>query len=188
MVARDVELIIVTDPSNMAWLTGYDGWSFYTHQAVLLGLEGEPVWWGRGMDALGAKRTVFMSHENIVGYDDTYVQNPDKHPMETLAVLIGARGWSSARTGVERDNYYFSAAAYQTLVEHLPHSACSALPGEMADATMTAIAMAMPPIAPRDEGRARPSVLQLRYHALRAGCTTPPRHPMRTTRSRRSTS
>ena len=60
MAAKGLDLIIVSDPSNMAWLTGYDGWSFYVHQAVLLGLEGEPVWWGRGMDAQGAKRTVFM--------------------------------------------------------------------------------------------------------------------------------
>jgi ectoine hydrolase len=48
-------------------------------------MEGEPVWWGRGMDALGARRTVTMADENIVGYDDIYVQNPEMHPMETLA-------------------------------------------------------------------------------------------------------
>ena len=38
MIEKGLDLIIVSDPSNMAWLTGYDGWSFYTHQAVLLGL------------------------------------------------------------------------------------------------------------------------------------------------------
>ncbi len=31
MAARDIELVIVSDPSNMCWLTGYDGWSFYVH-------------------------------------------------------------------------------------------------------------------------------------------------------------
>jgi ectoine hydrolase len=115
MEARGLDLIIVSDPSNMAWLTGYDGWSFYTHQAVLLALDGEPVWWGRGMDAQGARRTVFMAHDNIVGYEDTYVQNPLKHPMEDLARTIAARGWDSGRIGVEMDNYWFSAAANQTL-------------------------------------------------------------------------
>ena len=120
MEQRGLALIIVSDPSNMAWLTGYDGWSFYTHQAVLLGLDGEPVWWRHVMDALGAKRTVTMSHDNIVGYDDTYVQNPDKHPMETLAALIKERGWEKAGMGVELDNYYFSAAAYITLTAALP--------------------------------------------------------------------
>ena len=119
MVAAKVDVIVVTDPSNMAWLTGYDGWSFYTHQAVILSMEGDPIWWGRGMDALGAKRTVFMQHENIVGYDDTYVQNPAKHPHETLAALIKEKGWAKAIIGVELDNYYFSAAANQTLTNNL---------------------------------------------------------------------
>ena len=31
---RGSSCLIVTDPSNMHWLTGYDGWSFYVHQAV----------------------------------------------------------------------------------------------------------------------------------------------------------
>ncbi len=122
MEQRGVELIIVTDPSNMSWLTGYDGWSFYTHQSVLLGLHGEPVWWGRGMDSLGARRTVTMQHDNIIGYDDSYVQNPAKHPMETLASLITQRGWSMARIGVELDNYYYSAAAHATLQAGLPQA------------------------------------------------------------------
>ena len=45
MAARGIELMIVTDPSNMAWLTGYDGWSFYVHQCVLLAEDGAPVWY-----------------------------------------------------------------------------------------------------------------------------------------------
>ena len=60
MTERGIDLLIVTDPSNMAWLTGYDGWSFYVHQCVLLGMEGLPVWYGRAQDANGARRTVFM--------------------------------------------------------------------------------------------------------------------------------
>ena len=119
MVEKGLDLIIVSDPSNMAWLTGYDGWSFYVHQGVLVGLEGEPIWWGRAMDAQGARRTVFMKPDNIVGYDDTYVQNPLKHPMEQLSQVITSRGWAKARIGVEMDNYWFSAAASETLRSHL---------------------------------------------------------------------
>lgn len=115
MARRGLDTLIVSDPSNMAWLTGYDGWSFYVHQAVVLGAEGDPVWWGRAMDALGAKRTVFMGDDHIVGYDDTYVQNPDKHPMETLARLLKDRRLDAGRIGVEMDNYYYSAAAHAAL-------------------------------------------------------------------------
>ena len=120
MAVRGIELLVVSDPSNMAWLTGYDGWSFYTYQAVLIPMEGEPVWWGRGIDSLGAKRTVIMDEDNIVGYDDTYVQNPQKHPMSNLALLIHQRGWGGGPIGVEMDNYYYSALAHQHLQKGMP--------------------------------------------------------------------
>jgi ectoine hydrolase len=123
MADRGVELLIVSDPSNIAWLTGYDGWSFYVHQAVLLALDGEPVWWGRGMDANGAKRTVFMSHDNIIGYPDHYVQSTERHPMDQLSGVIAVRGWDKRTIGVEMDNYYFSAAAFSSLQRNLPNAA-----------------------------------------------------------------
>ncbi|MBW4960352.1 aminopeptidase P family N-terminal domain-containing protein, partial [Klebsiella pneumoniae] len=34
--------------------------------------------------------------------------------------VIAARGWNTLRIGVELDNYYFSAAAYASLQQHLP--------------------------------------------------------------------
>ena len=121
MESSGIEVLLVCDPANMAWLTGYDGWSFYVHQAVLIGPIGEPIWWGRGMDAPGAKRTVYMNHDNIFDYEDTFVQNPDKHPMEDLAELIKSRGWENSPIGLELDNYYFTAAAYLSLVQQLPN-------------------------------------------------------------------
>ncbi|QIE57806.1 ectoine hydrolase DoeA [Pikeienuella piscinae] len=122
MEAHGLDLILVSDPSNMAWLTGYDGWSFYVHQCVMLGLEGEPVWFGRMQDANGAKRTVFMSYDNIVGYPDNYVQSTERHPMDYIAAKIADRGHGAARIGVEMDNYWFSAAAYASLQKNLPNA------------------------------------------------------------------
>jgi ectoine hydrolase len=122
MQERGLDLIIVSDPSNMAWLTGYDGWSFYVHQCVLLGLDGDPVWFGRGQDVNGALRTCFMQFGDILGYPDNYVQSTERHPMDFLATQIEDRGWSKARIGVEMDNYWFTAAAYASLQNHLPNA------------------------------------------------------------------
>ncbi|WP_119166041.1 ectoine hydrolase DoeA [Algihabitans albus] len=122
MEAKEIELLLVTDPSNMHWLTGYDGWSFYVHQGVLLAQEGEPLWYGRGQDANGALRTVFMAAENVLSYPDDYVQNVAKHPMEHLAALLQDRGWDRKVLGLEMDNYYFTAAAHAALAEHLPNA------------------------------------------------------------------
>ncbi|NHO33988.1 ectoine hydrolase DoeA [Acetobacter fallax] len=120
MSRRGVDLLIVSDPSNMAWLTGYDGWSFYVYQCVLVPLSGTPVWFGREQDANGARRTAWISEENIIGYPDIYVQSPERHPMSYLAGRIADRGWKTASIGVEMDNYWFSAAAYAALCAGLP--------------------------------------------------------------------
>jgi ectoine hydrolase len=120
MEKRGLDALIVTDPSNMAWLTGYDGWSFYVHQCVVVSHEGEPIWFGRGQDANGAKRTAYLAHDNIVGYADHYVQSTERHPMDHLSTVLAERGLAQGAIGVEMDNYYFSALAYTRLILGLP--------------------------------------------------------------------
>ncbi len=122
MEKAGVDLVIVTDPSNMHWLTGYDGWSFYVHQCVLVPGSGEPIWYGRGQDANGAKRTAYLAYDNIIGYPDHYVQSNERHPMDLLSKIIEERGWANASIAVEMDNYWFTAAAYASLVKHLPNA------------------------------------------------------------------
>ena len=128
MEARGIEVLVAADPSNMSWLTGYDGWSFYTPQAVVVTHDGEPWWWGRRMDANGARRTVYMDEAQILDYSDDHVMSTERHAFGQLAGLLDGMGHGSASVGVELDNYYYSAAAHQHL--------CAGLPGaEVVDAT-----------------------------------------------------
>ncbi|MEM9059588.1 MAG: M24 family metallopeptidase [Pseudomonadota bacterium] len=127
-MARDgIDTLVTVDPSNMAWLTGYDGWSFYVHQAVVVGTTGDPVFWGRKMDAMGALRTCYMAEDDIVAYPDHYVMSTERHPMDHLAALLAERGWAGGRVGVELENYYYSAKAHQVLD--------AAISGDLVDAT-----------------------------------------------------
>ena len=120
MEQAGLDLLFVTDPSNQAWLTGYDGWSFYVHQGVILPLEGQPIWWGRYMDSIGAQRTCWMDHDNIHGYADHFVQSTERHPMQDLAAHLRALGAAGKRVGVEMENYYYSVKAHAVLSEELP--------------------------------------------------------------------
>ncbi|UCH23961.1 MAG: M24 family metallopeptidase [Deltaproteobacteria bacterium] len=123
MARQGIEILLVADPANMNYLTGYDGWSFYTPQVVMVILdEDEPFWIGRGMDANGARHTVFLSHEHIIGYPDHYVQALDKHPMNFVADEIKQRGWEKRPIGVEMDAYYFTARSFGELKKSLPDS------------------------------------------------------------------
>ena len=120
MSSQNIDCLLVVDPSNMSWLTGYDGWSFYTHQCVIVQHDAEPIWWGRGIDAAGAVRTVYLDNTNIIGYPDHYVQSDERHPMDHLSELLTSLKLDQGSVGVEMENYYFSAAAFQSLQSHLP--------------------------------------------------------------------
>lgn len=115
MAARDIDLLFIEDPSNMAWLTGYDGWSFYVHQGVLIQHDQDPIWWGRAQDANGAVRTVWMADERVIPYPDHFVQSSERHAMQHLAATIRDLGMADRRIGLELENYYFSAKAYLVL-------------------------------------------------------------------------
>lgn len=117
-----IEVLLCTDPSNMAWLTGYDGWSFYVHQGVLIGPEGEPLFWGRNMDAVGATKTCYVDAANIHGYSDDYVMSDQRHAMQNLVGLLRSRGWADKRIGVEMENYYYTAKAHAVLCSELPNA------------------------------------------------------------------
>lgn len=129
MEAKGIDVLFVEDPSNMAWLTGYDGWSFYVHQGVVVFHDADPVWWGRMQDANGAVRTVWMEDARVAGYQDHFIQSPTLHAMQDLAARLREWGYGRKRIGVELDNYYFSAKAYLVLTEELPDA-------EFVDATV----------------------------------------------------
>ena len=123
MLNAGIEVLVVADPANMNYLTGYDGWSFYVPQVVIVALdENEPVWIGREMDANGAKHTTFLSPDHIIGYPDDYVQNLVKHPMNFVADFLIQKGWDAKVIGTELDAYYFTARCQQELTKSLSKS------------------------------------------------------------------
>lgn len=123
MAAQDLDALFIEDPSNMAWLTGYDGWSFYVHQGVIVTHDRNPIWWGRAQDRNGALRTVWMAPESVLSYAEHYIQSTERHPMQDLASKLSDLGLSRARIGVEMENYYYSAKAHVTLRDSLPDAA-----------------------------------------------------------------
>jgi ectoine hydrolase len=115
MATERLDCLIVTDPANMNYLTGYDGWSFYTPQCVAVPAEGQTVLGTRQMDANGARLTTFLDDERILGFPDEYVQHRERHPMEWIADRLAERDLLGERVGLEMDAYYFTPRAYEAL-------------------------------------------------------------------------
>ena len=121
MYREGVEVLLGTDPANMNYLSGYDGWSFYVHQGLLVLMDREePLWFGRMQDSNGARLTTWLADENVRGYQDHYVQSNLRHPMEFVADLLAELGADQRRLGVEMDSYYFTAQCLESLIESLP--------------------------------------------------------------------
>ena len=117
------DLIISQDPSNMCWLTGYDGWSFYVPQCVLVHLqEDSPFWFGRAQDAKAARVTTYLPDENIIPYSESLVQHPVDLPYDELVELIQTKRWVGDRIGVEMDAHYYTARCHSTLANALSNA------------------------------------------------------------------
>ncbi|WP_338833108.1 Ectoine hydrolase [Moorella humiferrea] len=121
MVAAGIDVLVIADPANMNYLSGYDGWSFYVPQCLILMVDREqPIWVGRGQDANGARLTTWLDEENIRAYTDDYVHSTVKHPMDYVADIIKAEGYGDKTIGLEMDAYYFTAKCCKRLEMKLP--------------------------------------------------------------------
>lgn len=121
MAARGIDVLIVTDPANMNYLSGYNAWSFYVHQALIIFIdEIEPYWVGRGLDANAARHTTWLDDDHIHPYADHYIQSMVRHPMDFVSDLLRAHHRGNRTIGVELDTYYFTARSYLRLLNGLP--------------------------------------------------------------------
>ena len=115
MSAHGIDVLVIADPGNINWLTGYDAWSFYTPQLMLVDMSSGPFWIGREMDAGAAKFTTYLSSSQIIGYPEDLVQRSDIHPSDYLADWMTKKGYNQSIIGYETDTYFASKRSLDTL-------------------------------------------------------------------------
>lgn len=123
MNEQGIEVLLITNPSNMNYITGYDAWSFYVHQMLVVIIDEEqPIWIGREMDANGVKLTTWLDHDNIISYSDDYIHSTIRHPMDFIANILREIGQGTRRIGLEMETHYFTARCYEQLLNGLPNA------------------------------------------------------------------
>ncbi len=108
MSERDLDAMLIGDPANMNWLTGFDAWSFYVPQVMLVLHDHDPIWMGRKMDAGAVSLTTYLQQASIKPYAEDYVQRAGVHPMEVVAGYLCDLSLQGKRIGYESDTYFFS--------------------------------------------------------------------------------
>ena len=123
MQDKGIELLISQDTANINYLTGYDAWSFYYAQCVIVHVNAdEPICFIRAQDAGGAFIKTYLKKENIIIYDEKYIHTWPLHPYDSLVHLIKKNKWDKLNIGVEMDAHYFPAYCYEKLKQGLPNA------------------------------------------------------------------
>ncbi len=123
MQKQGIDLLVAHDPANMNYLTGYDAWSFYYAQCVLVHVnEDEPICFVRAQDGGGAYIKTYLQEKNIIEYDEKYIHTWPLHPYQYLVEIIKKRKWDNQNIGLEMDSHYFTAFCYETIKKGLPNA------------------------------------------------------------------
>ena len=123
MQKKGIDLLISQDTANINYLTGYDAWSFYYAQCVIVHINSvEPICFIRAQDAGGAFIKTYLQKENIVIYDEKYIHTWPSHPYDALVDLLKRNKWDNLKIGVEMDAHYFTAYCYEKLKSGLPNA------------------------------------------------------------------
>ncbi|WP_343036788.1 M24 family metallopeptidase [Flexivirga aerilata] len=127
MAQRSLSSLVVADPANLYYLTGYNAWSFYMPQCLIVPAEGDCHLFTRTMDAAGAHYTAFLPRDRIHGYPDHLVNRSDVHPFDwvvdralELGVLVDD---PEEYVAAELDAHFFSVRSYLALQSGLKRSA-----------------------------------------------------------------
>lgn len=112
MAKRSVEVMLVTTPENLFYLTGYETQGLWYFAGLIVPLAGEPV-------------MVTRHAEDTVTEWDTWVElrRPFEDNQDSMAVLADAFrefGHQSKRIGYERSSYFFRASEQDGLFGRLP--------------------------------------------------------------------
>ncbi|MBB4577249.1 M24 family metallopeptidase [Rhizobium lentis] len=117
------DTLILSDPANIFYLTGFDAWAFYSPLFLVVSCyEDEPMWIGRFMDAVSARDTTYLREENIQAYPDSFVQSNTSHPVQPTCEILQARGLDRGAIGVEMGAYYYTARIHAEFIKHLPNA------------------------------------------------------------------
>jgi Xaa-Pro dipeptidase len=114
MAAAGLDGLVLTSPENLYYLSGYESAGYLALQALLVGLDADPVLVTRQLEAPNAAAT--SVHDRSVAYRD------HEDPLAVVAREIEALGLSRRRIGVERRSRHLTVESRDRLGALLPRA------------------------------------------------------------------
>ncbi len=108
---RGIDVMIVTGPENIFYLTGQQTPGYYTYQALLLPVDAEPVFIVRHLELNNLVANSYLTNIH------PYLDNAD--PVEVTVGLIAELGWQSKRIAIDERGWFLPIAIYKALLDNL---------------------------------------------------------------------
>jgi Xaa-Pro dipeptidase len=108
MAAKDIELLLVSGPENIFYLSGQQTPGYYMFQCLAIPIDGPPFLIIRGLEALNARLKSRI--EDITGYSD------DADPAKAVAEALLAHGWQGRRVAIDMNGWFLTVSLYNRLV------------------------------------------------------------------------
>lgn len=106
---NDIDLLIVTGPENICYLTGQQTPGYYTFQALLIGPSRAPRFVIRQLESMNCRANTYVA--DIVAYGDG---------VDPLARLIAeVRSATAARVAIDKRGWFLPITAFETLEREL---------------------------------------------------------------------
>ncbi|UCI31832.1 M24 family metallopeptidase [Mesorhizobium sp. B4-1-4] len=105
MGRRNVDALVVSDPNNITYLTGYTAVSGYVPQGLVVLIdEEEPSFILRQCDAPAALHQAFMDRNKVIAYPEYLIGNPEKDGYDTLIDFLNDAGVANRTIGLEQNS------------------------------------------------------------------------------------
>ena len=113
-----IDAMIVTGPENIFYLTGQQTPGYYTFQALILPVEGDPVFVIRQLEYFNFIANTYIPDANVYGDGD--------NPIDVLVSVIQQKGLSGKRIALDKRGWFLPISVYETLTAKLGTIADSA--------------------------------------------------------------
>jgi Xaa-Pro dipeptidase len=119
MRARELDALLVHNPLNVVYLSGFQSINMYDSECFILPLAGEPTLLVPERELGGALLYSWVASPAIFRRTE-YPDVTFRQPMQAVTAALAERGLERARLGVERRNMALAAQKYDTLRAQLP--------------------------------------------------------------------
>jgi Xaa-Pro dipeptidase len=114
MRERDIDVLLLTGPENIYYVSGYQTTGYYIYQALVVPGDGEPRFVVRKFEIPNVQALSWL--ENGIGVEDY------EDPLEVTVRAVQAAGGDQARIGYEDRGFFLPPAVLEGLRKQLPRA------------------------------------------------------------------